>query len=344
MPLTPTLQRALDATYARKPQAKKAEQNRARRGEAIFAGTDYPRTWDGFVGQADAVAHLRAHLDSCRERDAVRLDHILLASGLHGIGKTTLAKLIAANTKTLVTPDGSTPALIEVSGPVEVGEARAIFVELDDGDILFWDEIHLAVSGGKAKAEWLLPYLTDGVLMTATGAEEMPNVTIVGATTDLGRLPQTIISRFMVRPHLTHYTEVEALQLVGNLARRMGVWIPDDMAPAIAEAANRNPRNMRAILTAVRDLPPGREHDLDLALKWSGFARDGLSTVAVEMLLVLLATSNHTASIDTIQAQLGEPGTLRHHEQTLLQRGYVNITGRGRVLTEAGKARAIEAL
>lgn len=304
-----------------------------RRGEEIFAGTDYPRDFSGFIGQEQAKEQLTANLAHAMH-NGVRLDHTLLASGLHGIGKTTLAYILANQARVGITA---------VSGPLTVQDARSALTAMQDGDILFWDEFHLAVSGNKNRADWLLPLLTDGELMTPHGAEPMPEVTVVAATTDIGKLNNTIISRFMIKPRLVAYTAHEATRIAGNLATRMKVDVDPSDWKAIADAANRNPRDMRMILTAIRDLTYARAdggYDLRKAFEWAGLSYDGLTTVAQEMMLVLLASKNHTASIESIQAQLGEPGPLRHHEQTLLQKGFLTVTGRGRVLTEEGVERA----
>lgn len=332
MPLPPHLEAKIAEVYIQPDLAKGPA---VKRGDEIFDGTDYPREWADFVGQEEAVARLRAAVNSAVGRRA-RVDHILLASGLHGIGKTTLAMLVAAKIG---------GGLVQVSGSMSVEEARKVLRGMSDRDVLFWDEIHMAVAGNKNKADWILPLLTDGVLMTSRGAEPMPDVTIIGATTDLGKLPQTVISRFMVRPELVAYTPEQGVALVNNLSQRMHVPVEPEHRSQIARAASNNPRNMRMILTAVRDLSyVSTPVDMDKALRWSGFTRDGLTSVAVDILLVLLGQPDHKAGLDSIQAQLGEPGPLRHHEQALLQRGLIHITGRGRELSDEGMLRAIEAL
>jgi holliday junction DNA helicase RuvB len=333
MPLPPHLEARINAIYVK--TNKQPAGPAPKRGEEIFEGTDYPREWDLFVGQEQAKEQLQAAVHSAVARGR-RLDHILLASGLHGIGKTTLAMLAAAKAGV---------GIVQVSGAMSVDEARRVLSGMQDGDVLFWDEIHLAVAGNRNRADWMLPLLTDGVLMTARGAEQMPDITVLGATTDLGKLPQTLISRFMVRPKLVAYTAEEGEDLVFNLGQRMNVWVEPKDRKAVAAAASNNPRDMRMILTAVRDLSyAGTPVDMDKAFEWAGFTRDGLSTVAVDMLLVLLGSPEFTASIDSIHAQLGEPGPLRHHEQALLQRAFITITGRGRQLTDEGRMRAIDAV
>lgn len=330
MPIPAAVQARLDqkarlgATTGPKPK----------RGDDIYTGTatDYPRDWAEFVGQDEAKEQLRASILSSRAR-GTRLDHTLLGSGLHGVGKTTLAYLIAYQMGVGITP---------ISGPVTVDEARTLLLNMEDGDILFWDEFHSAVTGSKGRANWTLPFLTDGVLLTAQGAEKVPNVTIIAATTDAGRLPQTILSRFMVVPRLTAYSEPEAVCIVDKLSERMGVPVQDDELLPIAKAASHNPRDMRKILTAVRDVaytPSG--YTFDKALRWAGFSHDGLDQVARDMMMLLLDAKDCTMGLDTLSAHLNEPGPLRHSEQLLLQKGYLTIVGRGRKLTDEGILRAL---
>lgn len=306
-----------------------------KRGAEIFEGTDYPQDWDGFIGQEMAKEHLRVQIASAISR-GVRLEHTLLASGTHGIGKSTLATLLAYSAGV---------GIIQTSGPLAQAEARRLLLAMEDHDVLFIDEVHTLVAGGRTKADWLLPFMTEGRLYTERGAEEMPDVTVVAATTDVGRLPQTLISRFMVQPNLVPYSDEEGAWIAENLAERMDVEdLAYDHHEAIALGADNNPRQMRRILTAIRDLRfayPDTHPNIAKAFEWAGVAPDGLTTLAREMLLVLLTGHDGTASIESIKAQLGEPGPLKHEEQVLLQRNLMTITGRGRKLTEHGRQRAI---
>ena len=315
-------------------QRRASQKNRVKRGHEIFDGLDYPRDWDTFIGQTEAKERLKAAVLAATHR-GTRLDHCLLASGLHGIGKTTLAHILAFQ---------AGGGLVQVAGPIDVNEGREIISSMSDQDILFWDEIHQAVTGSRNRADWTLPFLTDGTIQTAKGAEKMPDITVVGATTDAGKLPLTVVSRFMVRPKLEAYTDAEAVQIVHNLSQRMGIPVEPEEAPRIAQAANNNPRDMRMILTAVRDVAYVGEFSLEKAFQWAGLTYDGIPQVAQDILLILLAAKNHTASLESIQAQLGEPGPMKHYEQVLLQKGLLTVTGRGRVLTDEGVVRAEELL
>jgi Holliday junction DNA helicase RuvB len=305
-----------------------------KRGEDIFEGTDYPREWSGFVGQDDAKEQLQIQIASAKARNA-RLEHTLFASGTHGIGKSTLAALLAHKAGV---------GIQETTGPLDVDDARRLIKPMKDGDILFIDEAH---NLGR-KGEWLLPFMTSGKLYTSSGAIETPNITVVAATTDRGRLPQTILSRFMVQPDLVPYTPDEGARIAANLAGRLGVTLPrGKTAERIAVAADYNPRAMRQILTGVRDLQfarPETHPNLEKAFEWAGVSGDGLTTLAREFLIILLTAKDHTASIESIKAQLGEPGPLKHEEQVLLKRSLITITGRGRQLTDMGRTRAVAEL
>ena len=311
-------------------------------GEAIFAGGDYPRAWGEFVGQKVAVGWLRAAVRSARAR-CVRLDHVLLASGMPGVGKTTLAKLVAYTMGV---------GMLELSGAVSVDEARVALRGMNDGDVLFFDEIHLAVAGGKAKASWLLPLLTDGGLVTARGAEPMPKITVIGATTDHQSLPKTFLDRFMIQPVLEAYDGPEALLILTRLAERMGFGssvlpMPDaDSLSRLAVASNASPRAMRALLCAMRDTWYGTEagFDVDLALTWSGVTHDGLNRLAQDFLCVLLAMCEGKASLATVAGLLNEPGPLQQTENLLSAKGYLRVENGGRALTEEGAVRTIDLL
>lgn len=304
----------------------------------------YPDTWDEFVGQDEAKRHLRVAAKSAARR-GTHLGHVLISSPIAGIGKTSLALLTAQEL-------GAQVAI--QSGPIKPNTVRYAFADLTDGDVLFLDEIHRLVSGGnKNGAEWLLHYLQDGVLLGPRGIEDVPKVTIIGATTDAGRLPQPILERFEITPTLVRYTDGEAAQIARVMSRKIlereGLEaISDTTAAAVATAAINSPRIMRRILCKVRDLAVcgdvdenGGDYDLAEALRWAGVTHDGLTVPAQKYLFTLLKEFNgEPAGVTVLRDRVGEVGNgMKELERMLLDKGLVQLTKQGRMLTTAGYRR-----
>lgn len=316
-----------------------------KRGDDLFEGTTYPRTWDDYVGQDEAKSFLRAAATSARIR-GTRLDHILIATGAHGIGKSALARLIA---------NEMDAGLVEVQGVVDVTDAMRIFASMSDGDILFWDEIHNAIAGGKSKVEWLLPLLQDGVVVTSKGVLTVPDITIIAASTDAQKLPETILSRFTVKPVLESYTAKQADQLVQVISRAVfkDLNLPqlnDFARSAVADAGNNNPREITQLLKILRDSVLAGEanahsngsYDFRAMYRWSGITCDGLDRLAQRYLIELFLTEGFIAGEKTIAQALGEPTPPKHTEKLLIQKGYIRIVPKGRELTAEGIDRATE--
>lgn len=300
-------------------------------GAAIFDGSDVDPSWEGYIGQDKAKAQLQLAIKSSQVREK-RLGHVLLASGIAGLGKSHLAKLVAYKLDT---------GLVEASGPMTADQFHNLVSVMSDGDCLFIDEIHTLGKG----CDWLLRYMLDQVLLTGNGEEQLPDVTIIGATTDAGKLSDPLLTRFSVRPELSYYSDEESIELVENLASRMGVALYEGWPVRIAKAANSNPRLMRNILGTVLDMQVCGEVDLTLAFSYAGLTEDGLDTIAVGFLITLFGANNNTASRDTVAATLNEGvDNLRFAERNLLQNGFITIGGRGRTLTDIGFIRAEELL
>jgi Holliday junction resolvasome RuvABC ATP-dependent DNA helicase subunit len=214
------------------------------------------------------------------------------------------------------------------------------------------------VDGGKKNVEWLLHLLQDGVLMLPTGPLVVPNVTVIAATTDVQRLPQTIIDRFFVRPQITEYSEDDAVLIALAMARGMDFGKPgvlplpgkDDWLRGIARAGNCNPRKMLGLLVTVRDLglasagnnfDPRRDtYDLSVPLDWHGLTEDGLDEVARKYLVALATIFDGTAGEKAISNAMNEPGGCRLTEQLLTNKGFLTRGPRGRSLTDGGWDRA----
>lgn len=312
-------------------------------GLEIFVEPGAPKAMHEYVGQERAKAHLQAAIKSAAFRN-VRLPHTLIATGIPGIGKTTLARLIAFEMGA---------GIVETQGAVSVEDAADILRGMQDGDVWFIDEAHQLVQGGKRNAEWLLGFLQDGSIITSAGAEKMPDVTIVAATTDAQLLPETILQRFTIKPIIEAYTDEDAASIALGMAKKIfepfGLSAPSEKTLLdIARAGNNAPRAMKALLSQLFDAeisemaPRDAEGNSDLTstLYWCGLTADGLDNLAQGYIVTLFALCDGVASKDTITTQMGESTVPAHTERALLQRGYILITGKGRVLTDLGRERA----
>lgn len=312
-----------------------------KRGLDILAGP-YPQSFDEFVGQTTARLQILASITSAAKRGAP-VAHTLLASGTPGVGKSALARLTAAKINR---------GFIELGGAIGEKEAAAALKVMQDGDVLFLDEVHRLVSRGKAKAEWLLTLLQDGELHLPTGVVKAPAITVIAATTDKEKLPQTILDRFPVQPILEPYRAPEAVEIAVLTAKRLGfgdlIPLPANMdwLTGVALACENNPRRMGNLLMSVRDialanncdnLHGDKGYDLDVALTWNGLTSDGLTRTAQDYLLALFSLGG-TAGIPSIKAMLNEEHLVQT-ERSLIQKGYIQITPRGREITDFGMGR-----
>jgi Holliday junction resolvasome RuvABC ATP-dependent DNA helicase subunit len=312
-------------------------------GAEIFGDGPYPHTFSEFIGQETARLQILTAVHAARKTGTV-MDHMLLSSGTPGIGKTTLAKLTAAFLDV---------GMVELGGLVGDREVKAALHTMRRGDVLFLDEIHRLFNRGKARAEWLLQLMQDGELVTPTGVVTSPGITIIGATTDAQKLPETILDRFVLRPVLDPYTDAEAARIAKAHAKRLGFGTVDGLPmpeqdawlTRVAMACNNNPRRMGMLLISVRNIalsegaalgPEG--YDLTTALAWGRLTDDGLDSLAQGYLTGLYGYGGH-AGINTLRALLDEE-QLRITEKLLIQKGMVQVTSKGRELTGMGFERA----
>lgn len=296
--------------------------------------------WDCFIGQEQVKRQLRIAANSAKRRGEP-MSHVLLASGEPGIGKTTLAHLITYELGT---------SFKELSGKIGPNEARIALSDLRDHDVLFIDEVHRI---GQAGFDWMLHLLSDGVLIGPLGAEMQPAITVIAATTDMGKLPRPLINRFPLQPYLTDYDDEEGAEIARVTAGDVFTYEmepPDeDDCRVIARAANNNPRTIRSILENLRDVwitdptiyePDTGCYSLAEAIEWLGLSVDGLTMKAREYLRVLYTDFAGQAGEKALASRLNEPGGLGHLEAVLIKRGYVTRQSRGRVLTRDGIHRA----
>lgn len=301
-------------------------------------------SWNEYIGQDDAKYELQVAVRSAQKRGK-NLGHILITSPLPGVGKTTLAEMVARYYGRPVT---------DRAGAMTPSEVELMFSEMEDGDVLIYDEIHKAMDKGKAGAEWMLTYLEQGVLMTPYGPIEVPQVTVIGATTDAGVLPAPILQRFKI-VELEPYTVDEATLIALGMAEKiLGPEslpvLSDETAALVARAASCQPRLMRKILLSLRDLVvtdevPAAEdgnYSLDLALRFSGLTWDGLPKDAQKYLVVCFSEMrNVPVGAALMRERLGMVGRgLEMIEALLIDKNLIFKTKQGRKLTPEGLKRA----
>lgn len=293
-----------------------------------------PVDWDEFVGQNRVKHLLRVSIVASRA-DNERLGHVLLADPRPGIGKTTLARLIAAD---LAVP------FIEITRPI--GSDRLVRLLNDariDGSsraVVFLDEVHLL---SKSQADSFLSFLEPGgVLETRYMKYRYPGVTVIAATTDEARLRPAFKSRFSIRPVFEPYSLAELAECVSLMGEKLGVGMDDATVEALAGASAGSPRTIRHLVEAARKLQvTGFPYDADSVLDFCGIHRDGLTHNHVRYLVALRLMGGH-GGLDVLAAHLGkEPAEVKQLEQLLFERGYVFIEGR-RVLSPSGARRVEE--
>ena len=297
-----------------------------------------PQSLDDFTGQAEARANLRVFIDAARQRGA-SLDHLLLY-GPPGLGKTTLAQIVARELGV---------NFRMTSGPViaKAGDLAAVLTNLEPRDVLFIDEIHRL---SPVVEEILYPAMEDFELDLVIGEGpaartvriDLAPFTLIGATTRLGLLTTPLRDRFGIPTRLEFYTDEELATIVGRAARLMGLEAEADGITEIARRARGTPRVAGRLLRRVADFAlvetQGRlTRDLaDRALARLGVDHLGLDGADRRY---LSAIAEHygggPVGVETMCAVLSEARDAIEEviEPFLMQAGLVARTPRGRVLT-----------
>jgi len=299
-----------------------------------------PRSLEEYIGQERLKSKLRVYLEAARARKEP-LEHLLL-SGPPGLGKTTLAHVIAYELGV---------NLRVTSGPAieKPGDLAAILANsLEEGDILFIDEIHRL---SRQAEEHLYPAMEDFQMDIVIGQGpaartlrlELPRFTLIGATTRPGLITAPLLSRFGIVEHLEYYTPEELARGVMRDARLLGVAIAEDAALEIGRRGRGTMRVAKRLFRRVRDFAQvagegtiTRSRALE-ALEALGVDELGLERRDREILEVLIGRfGGGPVGLQTLATALAEdPGTLEEvHEPYLIQQGLLKRTPRGRVATE----------
>ena len=302
-------------------------------------GSLRPQCLDDYIGQEKAKKNLKIYIEAAKQRNDV-LDHVLFY-GPPGLGKTTLAGIIA-NEMGVHMKVTSGPAI------EKPGEMAAILNNLQEGDVLFVDEIHRL---NRQVEEVLYPAMEDYAIdiMIGKGATarsirlDLPHFTLVGATTRAGLLTAPLRDRFGVIHHLEFYTEEELQTIIQHSAKVLGVEIDADGAREMAKRSRGTPRLANRLLKRVRDFAQVKGSgriDVEIArfaLEALNIDRYGLDEIDNKILCTIIDKfKGGPVGLTTIATALGEDaGTIEEvYEPFLIKEGFLKRTPRGREVTE----------
>ncbi len=301
-------------------------------------GSLRPQKLEDYVGQEKTKNTLKVYIEAAKQRHDT-LDHVLFY-GPPGLGKTTLSGIIA-NEMGVHMKITSGPAI------EKPGEMAAILNNLQEGDVLFVDEIHRL---NRQVEEVLYPAMEDFAIdiMIGKGASarsirlDLPKFTLVGATTRAGLLSAPLRDRFGVMHHLEFYNQKELTVIILRSAQVLGVEIDERGAAEIAKRSRGTPRLANRLLKRVRDFAQVK-YDGKISYQVACFALDllevdqyGLDKTDRRILQTMIVNFNGgPVGVETLAASIGEDsGTLEDvYEPYLLQNGFLNRTPRGRMAT-----------
>ncbi len=300
-----------------------------------------PRTLNEYIGQEKVKENLKVYIDAAKRRGEP-MDHVLLY-GPPGLGKTTLAGIIAAEMGVDIRV---------TSGPAieKQGDLVALLTNLNDGDVLFIDEIHRL---SRQVEEILYPAMEDGAVDLIIGKGpsaqsirlDLPKFTLVGATTRAGQITAPLRDRFGVILRLELYTPEELAGIVRRSAGVLEIGIDEDGATELASRSRGTPRIANRLLKRARDFAEVvgngtiTKETAELALARMEIDPLGLDNIDRMLLTAMIKNYNGgPVGLDTIAAAIGEEAiTIEDvYEPYLMQIGFLSRTPRGRMVTPAG--------
>lgn len=297
-----------------------------------------PSSWDEYIGQGQIKKNLKVFIEASKKRNEA-LDHILFF-GPPGLGKTTIANLIATematNIKTTAAP------MIEKSG-----DLAAILTNVEEGDILFIDEIHrMSPAIEEILYSAMEDFRLDIIIGSGPAAQtvkiDIPRFTLIGATTRAGMLSHPLRERFGMHFRMQFYSSEELAEIVRLASIKLDKVSQTDASYEIAKRSRGTPRLALRLLRRVRDFAEvANEADIGLKTTQYGLNQLGVNDIGfdeedIRLLEFLMAAKGRPMGLSTIAAALSEDeGTIEDVlEPYLLANGYIERTSRGRVATE----------
>jgi len=300
-----------------------------------------PKTLEDYIGQEQIKKNLSITIKAARKRGE-QIEHLLFY-GAPGLGKTTLAHVIANEMRTNIRV---------TSGPAieKSGDLAAILSNLEEGDILFIDEIHRLK---KIVEEILYPAMEDGAIDIIMGKGptartlrlDLPKFTIIGATTLASLLSAPLRDRFGIIHHLNFYQLEDMEKIILRSAKILGVKIDLLAAKEVAKRSRRTPRVANRLLKRVRDYcEVEAEGEISLAACLKAFEVLGVDDLGLDfidqeiMLIIADKFKGGPVGLNTLAAASGEEAdTIENvYEPYLMQLGFIDRSPRGRILTELG--------
>jgi Holliday junction DNA helicase RuvB len=296
-----------------------------------------PSVWDEYIGQEKIKRNLRVFIEASKKRSEA-LDHILFF-GPPGLGKTTLSYLISneMNTNMKVTA----APMIDKSG-----DLAAILTNLEEGDILFIDEIHrLSPAVEEILYSAMEDYRLDIIIGSGPAAQtvkiDLPRFTLVGATTRAGMISNPLRERFGMHFRMQFYSNDELAKIIHQASQKLDKLSHEDASLEIAKRSRGTPRIALRLLRRVRDFAEVENEEIInlkrciFALDELGVSNTGFDEMDLKLLELLLSNKGRPMGLSTIAAALSEDeGTIEDAiEPYLLANGFIERTARGRIAT-----------